>query len=44
MIKSFEAVGFIEEGRIRKKLMLKGDYHDHIKLGCFSDELKLPKK
>lgn len=43
MIKSFEAVGFIKEGRIRKKLMLKGEYYDHIQLGCFSDELKLSK-
>ena len=42
MIKSFEAVGFIEEGRIRKKLMLKGKHYDHIILGCFRNELRQP--
>lgn len=39
MIKAFERVGFQVEGRIRKKLLLEGEYYDHLLMGCFNNEL-----
>jgi len=38
-ISAFKKIGFVEEGRIRKKLLVSGKYMDHVLLGCFSDEL-----
>lgn len=42
MIKAFKKLGFVEEGRLRKKLLVEGTYHDHILLGCFKEELITP--
>ncbi len=39
VIKAFLKIGFKEEGRIRKKLLISGEYIDHVLLGCFKDEL-----
>ena len=39
VIKAFKKIGFSEEGRLRKKLLISGEYMDHVLLGCFADEL-----
>ena len=38
MIKCFEKVGFIIEGRKRKELLVDGSYIDHILFGLFKEE------
>jgi len=38
VIKAFKKIGFVQEGCLRNKLLVEGDYHDHILLGCFRDE------
>jgi ribosomal-protein-alanine N-acetyltransferase len=40
VIKAFKNNGFVEEGRIRDKLLIGGEYHDHVLMGCFPDELR----
>ena len=40
MVKAFESIGFKKEGQIRKKLLISGNYDDHILFGVFIDELK----
>ena len=40
VIKAFQKIGFSEEGRIRKKLLISGEYMDHVLLGCFREELQ----
>jgi len=41
VIKAFMKVGFVKEGCLRKKLMISGNYFDHVLLGCFENELVL---
>ncbi|NUM88092.1 MAG: GNAT family N-acetyltransferase [Bdellovibrionales bacterium] len=38
MIKCFEKVGFVREGTLRKKLLIDGEYVDHILFGLFREE------
>lgn len=38
MIKCFQSVGFVEEGRKRKELLVDGRYLDHVLFGLFMDE------
>ena len=40
VIKAFKKLGFIEEGRLRKKVFVSGGYDDHVLMGCFHEELK----
>ena len=40
MCKCFERVGFREEGRLRRQLLISGDYCDHVLYGMFKDEFK----
>ena len=37
--KMFEGCGFIEEGRLRKELMLDGQYCDHVLYGLLKDDI-----
>ncbi|BAV33530.1 acetyltransferase [Sulfuricaulis limicola] len=39
VIRAFQKIGFLEEGRLRKKLLISGEYMDHVLLGCFREEL-----
>jgi ribosomal-protein-alanine N-acetyltransferase len=39
VIRAFRRIGFAEEGRIRQKLLVAGEYRDHVLLGCFPPEL-----
>lgn len=39
IIRAFQKIGFLEEGRLRKKLLISGEYMDHVLLGCFREEL-----
>jgi len=39
VIRAFQKIGFVEEGRLRKKLLISGKYMDHVLLGCFREEL-----
>lgn len=39
VLKAFQKIGFSEEGHLRKKLLISGEYMDHVLLGCFRDEL-----
>lgn len=41
MIRCFEKVGFREEGRLRKQLLISGEYCDHVLFGVFKSELKV---
>ena len=43
VIRAFRKAGFVEEGRLRQKVFVGGDYRDHVLLGCFPDELRRPK-
>jgi RimJ/RimL family protein N-acetyltransferase len=38
MIKCFKSIGFIEEGRKRKELLVEGEYLDHVLFGLFKNE------
>ena len=38
IIKAFRRVGFLEEGRLRSKLLILGNYHEHVLFGCLKDE------
>jgi RimJ/RimL family protein N-acetyltransferase len=38
MIKTFTNVGFVEEGRKRRELLVGGEYLDHVLLGLFKEE------
>lgn len=40
VIRLFERLGFVEEGRLRRKLLVEDNYHDHVLLGCFKEEYK----
>ena len=40
MVKAFKKLGFCEEGRLRKRNLVGGEYCDHILFGCFQDELR----
>ena len=40
VIKAFLRIGFIEEGRLRQKVCVAGDYQDHVLLGCLRGELR----
>ena len=42
--KSYNKVGFIEEGRKRQFLWLKGKYHDAIIMGILAEEWNAKKK
>ncbi len=35
---AFRRIGFREEGRLRRKLLVDNSYHDHLLFGCFPDE------
>lgn len=39
VIKAFRKIGFLEEGRLRKKVFFSNEYFDHVFLGCFKEEL-----
>jgi RimJ/RimL family protein N-acetyltransferase len=39
VLKAFLKVGYREEGRLRRKLLVEGEYEDHVLFGCFPDEL-----
>lgn len=41
VIRAFQKIGFAEEGRLRGKLLISGEYFDHVLLGCFKNELRL---
>jgi len=43
VIKAFHKIGFLEEGRLRKKLLISCEYMDHVLLGCFREELRSEK-
>jgi len=43
MVKVFEKLGFCREGVLRKHLRHEESFCDHILLGCFRNELRLPK-
>jgi ribosomal-protein-alanine N-acetyltransferase len=44
VIKAFKKIGFVEEGRIRSRLLIGGEYHDHVLMGCFPNEFRgIPK-
>ncbi len=38
MRKCFERVGFLQEGCLRKQLLMSGEFHDHIYYGMFKEE------
>ncbi len=38
VIRAFQKIGFVVEGRLRGKVYVDGDYVDHVLLGCFSNE------
>lgn len=40
VVRLFTKLGFVEEGRIRKKLWSEGAWCDHILMGCFPEEFK----
>lgn len=40
VLRLFERLGFVEEGRLRRKLLVEETYHDHVLLGCFKEEYK----
>ena len=40
MVRCFEKVGFREEGRLRRQLLISGEYCDHILFGLFKEELR----
>jgi len=40
VIKAFLRIGFVEEGRLRQKVCVAGDYKDHVLLGCLKGELR----
>jgi RimJ/RimL family protein N-acetyltransferase len=42
VLRAFRKIGFVEEGRLRRKLLVDDAYHDHVLLGCFADELARP--
>jgi [ribosomal protein S5]-alanine N-acetyltransferase len=42
VIKAFLRIGFVEEGRLRQKVFLAGEYLDHVLLGCLRGELIAP--
>lgn len=44
MCKCFEGVGFKREGRIRKSLLIGGEYQDAILYGIFRDEFRRKQK
>jgi ribosomal-protein-alanine N-acetyltransferase len=44
VLKAFRRIGFVEEGRIRGKCLVAGEYMDHVLLGCFCDELVPPSR
>ncbi len=40
MCRCFERVGFSEEGRLRKQLLISGEFCDHVLYGLFKEEFK----
>jgi ribosomal-protein-alanine N-acetyltransferase len=38
VIKAFKKIGFVEEGRIRHKVLIGDKYYDHVLMGCFPNE------
>lgn len=42
VVHAFKSVGYVEEGRLRSKILLGGEYLDHVLLGCFQGELTCP--
>ena len=42
VIRAFRRIGFAEEGRLRQKVFLAGEYRDHVLLGCLRGELVAP--
>lgn len=40
MCRCFERVGFVEEGRLRKQLLISGEYCDHVLYGLLKEEFK----
>jgi ribosomal-protein-alanine N-acetyltransferase len=40
VIKAFKKIGFLEEGRIRGRLLIGGEYHDHVLMGCYPNEFR----
>jgi RimJ/RimL family protein N-acetyltransferase len=40
MCKCFERVGFQQEGRLRKHLLINGDYYDHVLFGLLKNQYK----
>jgi RimJ/RimL family protein N-acetyltransferase len=41
VIAAFTRIGFVEEGRLREKLLVDGKYHDHVLMGCFQHEFRV---
>ena len=40
VLRAFDRIGFCEEGRLRKQLLVGGELVDHVLLGCFRQELR----
>jgi [ribosomal protein S5]-alanine N-acetyltransferase len=40
VLAAFRRLGFAEEGRLRAKLLVDGQYHDHVLMGCFQHEFR----
>jgi RimJ/RimL family protein N-acetyltransferase len=40
MLKAFQSLGYLTEGILRKKLLISGEYNDHVLFGIFKHELK----
>jgi [ribosomal protein S5]-alanine N-acetyltransferase len=38
VVAAFRRIGFVEEGRLREKLLVDRQYHDHVLMGCFRHE------
>lgn len=44
VVKAFTRIGFVEEGRLRKKIYVGGEFRDHLLLGCLRGELVPPRR
>ncbi|MBL8421272.1 MAG: GNAT family N-acetyltransferase [Dechloromonas sp.] len=42
VIQAFKKSGFVEEGRLRQKVFVGGEYRDHVLLGCLREEFRRP--
>ncbi len=40
VIRAFLKSGFVEEGRVRQKVFVGGEYRDHLLLGCLPEEFR----